>query len=208
VPQPGHPASSEAPHAPAGPAGGQRGLVARLVAGRRRLGPPPEGRPGPWVILAAWGPCGFAPVAPGTFGTLGAIPLAWAAARLPLPGQVALAVALGALGTVAAGHAGRYWRVVDASPIVIDEVVGYLVTMLAVPFSWPAALVGFLLFRACDVLKPWPASLFDRMKSPLAVILDDVAAGVWAWALLRLVATVLARFRGCGDLAWYCGLGP
>jgi phosphatidylglycerophosphatase A len=143
---------------------------------------------GPWTILAAWGPCGLSPIAPGTVGTLGAVPLAWAVAQLgPLVAGGAI-LALFAVSVVAAGHAGRHWGVVDASQIVIDEVVGYLVTMAFVPFSWPAAMAGFLLFRVCDVLKPWPASAFDRVKSGLGVVLDDVAAGVWAGGLLWLLA--------------------
>lgn len=145
--------------------------------------PPPRG----WTLLAAWGPCGLSPVAPGTVGTLGAVPLAWAVARLdPLPAAAFLAAFL-ALSIHAAGHAGRHWRVVDASQIVIDEVMGYLVTMAFVPFSWPAAAAGFLLFRATDVLKPWPASALDRVKNAAGVVLDDVAAGVWAGVALRLL---------------------
>ena len=69
--------------------------------------------------------------------------------------------------------------------------MGYLVTMAFVPFSWPAAVVGFLLFRLFDVTKPWPASALDRVKTGAGVVLDDVAAGVWAGAglwLLRLLA--------------------
>ncbi len=148
----------------------------------------PTAPPGAWTLLATWGPCGFVPGAPGTAGTLGAVPLAWALAFLdPLLAASAI-LALFAVSVVAAGHAGRHFRVVDASQIVIDEVVGYLVTMAFVPFSWPAAAAGFLLFRACDVLKPWPASAFDRVKSGLGVVLDDVAAGVWAGAGLWLLA--------------------
>lgn len=173
---------------------------------RIRRGPRPSGPPDGWTIVAAWGPCGFAPVAPGTFGTLGAIPLAWAASKLGLGGELAIAVAVTAIGIVAAGHAGKYWGVTDASPIVIDEVAGYLVTMLAVPFTFSSALLGFALFRACDVLKPWPASAFDRMKNAPAVILDDVAAGVWAWGLLRLIGWALARYAGCDAGGWWCGL--
>jgi phosphatidylglycerophosphatase A len=63
-------------------------------------------------------------------------------------------------------------------------VVGYLVTMALVPFSWPSALAGFVLFRIFDVLKPWPASYFDRVKSGFGVVMDDVAAGVWACGAL------------------------
>ena len=81
-------------------------------------------------------------------------------------------------------RAGGYWGVADASPIVIDEVAGYLVTVALVPFSWPAALLGFLFFRIFDVLKPWPASALDRVKNGFGVVMDDLAAGVWGWAAL------------------------
>jgi len=147
--------------------------------------PRPAEPPGPWVLLAAWGPCGYSPVAPGTFGTLGAIPLYLALSRLPAVAYVAATCAFTALAMLAAQRAGRYWRVADASPIVIDEVAGYLVTMALVPFSWPAAVAGFLLFRVFDVLKPWPASAFDRVKNGFGVVMDDLAAGVYAWAVLR-----------------------
>jgi len=148
--------------------------------------PRPSKPPGPWVLLAAWGPCGYAPVAPGTFWTLGAIPLYLALSRLPSAGYVLATAALTALAIVAAARAGAYWQVVDASPIVIDEVVGYLVTLMLVPFSWQAVAAGFVLFRIFDVLKPWPASYFDRVKTGFGVVMDDVAAGVWAWLVLAV----------------------
>ena len=148
---------------------------------------PRRGFPGPWVLLAAWGPCGFSPLAPGTVGTLGAVPLAWALSRLGWPAYLGATVLLLVVGVVAADRAGRHWGVVDASPIVIDEVVGYLLTVALVPFSWVTAVVGFALFRLFDVLKPWPVSALDRIKSGLGVMLDDVAAGVLAWAALQVV---------------------
>jgi phosphatidylglycerophosphatase A len=139
------------------------------------------------VLLAAWGPCGYAPAAPGTFGTLGAIPLYLLLSRLPAGAYAAATLAFAALAMAAAARAGRYWGIADASPIVIDEVAGYLVTMALVPFSWPATLAGFVLFRIFDVLKPWPASAFDRMKTGFGVVMDDLAAGVFAWAALWLL---------------------
>jgi len=152
-----------------------------------RKGTRPAARPGPWVVLAAWGPCGFAPVAPGTFGTLGAIPLYLVLSRLGPEAYVAFTAGFSVLAVVAAGRAGRYWGVADASPIVIDEVAGYLVTLALVPFSWQAVATGFVLFRICDVVKPWPASAFDRMKNGFGVVMDDLGAGVWAWgAILAL----------------------
>jgi phosphatidylglycerophosphatase A len=166
----------------------------RYRARSRKGGARPQGRPGLWVLLAAWGPCGYAPFAPGTFGTAGAVPLAWALATwsgawaTPVAAAVLLAV-----GVLAAERAGRYWGVADASPIVIDEVVGYLITMAFVPFTWTAALAGFVLFRAFDVLKPWPASAFDRVKTGFGVMMDDVAAGLWARLALGLGLWVLQR---------------
>jgi phosphatidylglycerophosphatase A len=178
--------------------------LARFRARSSKAIPPRPGPPDGWTLLAAWGPCGFSPVAPGTAGTLGAVPLAWALAALGAPaGWPALgapglwlgAALLFPLSVLASTRAGRYWNVVDASGIVVDEVIGYLVTMLLVPFSWPAAAAGFLLFRAADILKPWPASAFDRVKSGFGVVMDDVAAGVWAaaalWALHRWLPGVI-----------------
>jgi phosphatidylglycerophosphatase A len=156
-----------------------------------KAGPRPEGRPGFWTLLAAWGPCGLSPVAPGTVGTLGAVPLGWAVSRLPPPAQAAFLAGFLWLSIAAAARAGRHWRVVDASQIVIDEVMGFLVTMAFVPFTWPAAAAGFLLFRLFDVLKPWPASYFDSVKSGFGVVMDDVAAGVWAGLVLLLLRHLL-----------------
>ncbi len=155
-----------------------------------RKGTRPAARPGPWVLLAAWGPCGFAPFAPGTFGTLGAIPLYLALSRLSIGAYLAVTASLLVLGVWAAEQAGKYWGVADASPIVIDEVAGYLVTLALVPFSWQAVAAGFVLFRIFDVVKPWPASAFDRMKNGFGVMMDDVAAGVWAWAAIQALRLV------------------
>jgi len=164
----------------------------------------PDTRPGAWVILAAWGPCGYAPVAPGTFGTFGALPLFWALRHLSLGLYLLTVLAFIALAVFAAEKAGRYWKVVDASPIVIDEVAGYLVTMAFVPWSWGTAIAGFLLFRLFDVVKPWPASALDRVKSGFGVVMDDVAAGVWAWATLELLRLGLRILAGCSTSHWWC----
>jgi len=160
----------------------------------------PQGPPGPWVWLAAWGPCGWSPVAPGTMGTLGAIPLFWLLRPLPLPLYLLTVAAFVALAVRASAAAGAYWEVVDASPIVIDEVAGYLVTMALVPWSLPGVVAGFLLFRLFDVWKPWPASALDRWKSPAGVVADDLAAGAWAAVCLALAAELLRRTQGCAEL--------
>ena len=165
----------------------------------------PDGPPGAWVVVAAWGPCGFVPLAPGTAGTIGAVPLFWALRALPLGLYVLTTAALTALAVFAAAGAGRYWKAVDASPIVIDEVVGYLVTMALAPSTWQGALLGFVLFRIFDVLKPWPASFFDRkVKNGFGVVMDDVMAGVWGLVAMQLITHALRTWAGCASGGWYC----
>lgn len=165
----------------------------------------PDGPPGAWVLVAAWGPCGYVPIAPGTAGTLGAIPLFWALRGLPLGLYLLTTAALVALGSYAAAVAGRYWKVVDASPIVIDEVAGYLVTMALFPWSWTGALAGFVVFRVLDVVKPWPASFFDRqVKNGFGVVLDDVFAGVWGLLLLLAARWALQHTAGCAAAQAWC----
>jgi phosphatidylglycerophosphatase A len=178
-----------------------------------RFGPKrgrPDGPPGFWPLVAAWGPCGFSPVAPGTVGTLGAVPLFRLLRDLPLGLYLLATLALSVLAVAAADRAGRYWKVADASPIVIDEVAGYLVTMTFVPWSWSGALVGFALFRIFDVVKPWPASALDRLKNGLGVVGDDLAAGVWAALAYALLSLGMRLLLGCGGgLHFWCAeLGP
>ncbi len=165
----------------------------------------PDGPPTPWVLLASWGPCGYSPVAPGTVGTLGAVPLFWLLRQAPLPAYLAATAALVAVAVVAASRAGAYWKVADASPIVVDEGGGYLGAMAFFPWSGGNARAGFLLFRLMDVAKPWPASALDRVKSGLGVVLDDVAAGVYAGLALAFVRMGLSILLGCsGGLHWWC----
>jgi phosphatidylglycerophosphatase A len=157
------------------------------------------------VWLAAWGPCGLSPVAPGTVGTVGAIPLFWLLRPLPLWLYLVTLAAFVALAIRAAAAAGVHWKTPDASPIVIDEVAGYLVTMALVPWSPGGALLGFLLFRVFDVLKPWPASALDRWKTGAGVVADDLAAGAWAAAAYAATVHLLRAFPGCDPAtAFWC----
>jgi len=177
-------------------------VLQRLGASKRGN---PRGRPGPWVIVAAWGPCGYSPIAPGTVGTLGAVPLFWLIRDLPLPLYLVTLLGLFAVAVHAAARAGAYWQVADASPIVIDEVVGYLVAGALVPWSWPAAAALFVLFRLMDVVKPWPASAFDRLKNGLGVVMDDVVAGAYAYLAFEALRLGLRLVLGCGGgLHWWC----
>jgi phosphatidylglycerophosphatase A len=142
----------------------------------------------PYCFLAFGFGSGLAPVAPGTFGTLAAVPIYWLMAGLSWPVYAAVVVALFVAGIRICERCERSLGIHDHSGIVWDEVVGYLLTMLAVPFSWQAAAVGFALFRLFDIVKPWPIRWLDRSVSGgLGVMLDDVLAGVFAAGCLYVL---------------------
>lgn len=137
--------------------------------------------------LATWGGTGYLPLAPGTWGTAAALPLWWLLSHL---GPLGYALALAGIFIVAvlvAGPAQALLSQTDPSAIVIDEAVGLLVALAGVPLNWTLALTGFLLFRALDILKPWPISWFDRGHSGFHVVLDDVAAGLLARVVLAAI---------------------
>ena len=132
---------------------------------------------------------GLAPRAPGTFGTLVAVPLAVALKQLPVAGQLAVIFAAFLLGVWICDRVGRRLGVTDHGAMVWDEFVGYWLAVLLVPGSWPWLLAGFLLFRFFDILKPWPIrALEKRLPGGLGVMFDDVIAGVMAGAVLLLAA--------------------
>ncbi|GAB6041798.1 phosphatidylglycerophosphatase A family protein [Endothiovibrio diazotrophicus] len=132
---------------------------------------------------------GLAPKAPGTFGTLAAVPLYFLIAPLPLPLYVAWLVAAFILGVAICDRTSRDLGVHDHSGIVWDEFVGLWVTLILVPPGWWWVVVGFLLFRLFDIWKPWPIGWADRrVGGGLGIMLDDLLAGFYAWGLLQLAA--------------------
>lgn len=139
-------------------------------------------------LLATWGGSGYSPVASGTAGTLAAIPFYIWFARLPLPLYLITLTAFFFLACWVSGKAEIIFQEKDSGKIVIDEVIGYLVTMTAIPYDWRYMVAGFFLFRFFDIVKPPPASWFDRkLKNGYGVVLDDVAAGVYAWLCLFIM---------------------
>lgn len=143
---------------------------------------------------------GYAPVAPGTAGSLVGLGLAWPLLTLlPLWGYVAAAAAVAGLGVVASARAEALLGAKDPGRIVIDEVAGMLVTLIGVPPTWPFLAAGFLLFRAFDILKPFPCRWAERrLPGGLGVMGDDLLAGAYACLLLHLVRMALERAGGAG----------
>ncbi len=135
---------------------------------------------------------GYAPVAPGTFGTLAGLPVFWLLAALPDWLYAITWLALFAFACWISQGAGKIYGVVDDGRIVIDELVGYLVTVAFLPFTWTTAILGFVCFRFFDILKPPPASWCDRtIKNGFGVVLDDVVAGIYGAIALRLLVYYL-----------------
>jgi len=131
---------------------------------------------------------GLAPKAPGTFGTLAAIPLILLIWPLGMPWMITFIVISSILGVYICDSVSRDIGAEDHGSIVWDEVVGFAITMFAVPLSATNVLVAFLLFRLLDIAKPWPIRWFDRnIHGGLGVMLDDIVAGILACALLHSV---------------------
>ncbi len=174
--------------------------------GSPREGPPgaapaadqgePPGRPfswtSPWHVLAFGFGAGLAPRAPGTIGTLVAVPIHLLIAPLPLALEGLVVAALAVAGIAICGRAAEDLGVGDHPGIVWDEIVGFLLTMLAAPAGWPWIVAGFVAFRFFDIVKPWPVSLADReVHGGLGVMLDDLIAGLYAGATLLAARAAL-----------------
>jgi len=144
------------------------------------------------VFIATVGYCGYFPIAPGTVGSAAGLvvyALVWWT-QSPIV-EVGLIAALFAAGVWAGTTAERYFGGIDPGPIVIDEVVGMLMTLAFIQVGWSAALTGFVLFRIFDVIKPYPAGRFEQLHGGLGVMADDAMAAVYANLSLRLLMWLL-----------------
>ncbi len=152
----------------------------------------------PIALLVATGfGAGWSPIAPGTAGTLVAVPPALLAARLLSPAAFAAVTAVLTLVAVWSAHAAApILGAKDPRPVVIDEVAGYFVTLLFLP---PTALVlaaAFFLFRLADVVKPYPARRVEAWPGGLGIVADDIVAGLYANLVLRAGLLAAARWIG------------
>jgi phosphatidylglycerophosphatase A len=143
------------------------------------------------VHLLAFGfGLGLAPVAPGTFGTLLGLPVAFGLSLLGPAGAAAGTALLFAAGVWLCDRSARALGVHDHPGIVWDEVVGYAIAVLFVPLAWGWWLAAFVLFRGLDIVKPWPIREIDHsLRGGLGTMLDDAVAGLFAG-----LALLLARF--------------
>jgi phosphatidylglycerophosphatase A len=146
--------------------------------------PSPESRI-PALLLSTGLGIGYIPFAPGTFGSAASL-LLWALLP-PSPGvQAFTIVALFVLGSWSGSVAERHFGRADPGQVVIDEVMGMLITLFLNPVGWGGALWGFLLFRAADIVKPYPANRFERLHGGAGIMADDAMAAVYANLALRV----------------------
>lgn len=138
------------------------------------------------LFIATCGYLGYVPVAPGTFGSAAGLVLFYAVRSTGSGGvELAAIIVLFAVGIWSATVAERHLGDVDPAPVVLDEVVGMLITLAFLPVSVTGAIVGFLIFRVLDVVKPWPSSRLERLPGGLGVMADDGMAAVYSNLAMR-----------------------
>ena len=146
------------------------------------------------IFLSSFAYSGYFPVAPGTAGSAAALALfvivRWSGSPI-LAGVVLVAVAV--VGTWSASVTERHLRRTDPGQIVIDEVLGMLLTLAFLPreLHWPGVLLGFLVFRALDIVKPFPANVAERLHGGLGVMADDGVAGIYGNIIMRVACWLL-----------------
>ncbi|MEO5340548.1 MAG: phosphatidylglycerophosphatase A [Magnetococcus sp. MYC-9] len=134
---------------------------------------------------------GRLPKAPGTWGTAVTMPFCWWAQQGGVGVQVGVLLLVLGVGTWATAVACRFYGRSDPPQVVVDEAAGVMVAMLAAPEGWFWLLVGFVLFRLFDIWKPWPVNWLDRkVPSPWGVMVDDLAAGVYAGVCIMVLARI------------------
>lgn len=146
------------------------------------------------IALATGFYTGRLPVCPGTWGSLAAI-IPWLFLRhLSLPAYLLMLVIVFVVGFFVSGSAEKILDQADAGPIVIDEILGMFITLTLAPDHWTAWILGFFLFRAFDIIKPFPCSWFDRrIHGGIGIMMDDVIAGLYALVCLQLMWLLLQK---------------
>ena len=154
----------------------------------------PESKNAPfWAsLIATFFGIGHLHPGPGTWGSAATVVL-WAAIAHALPVSLRMPIGIAAVllitlvGIPAATQVSRAFAKKDPQFVVIDEVAGQLITLIAVPLAWKTFLAGFILFRAFDIVKPPPVRQLEKLPEGLGIVLDDVAAGIYALVVMQLL---------------------
>jgi len=145
-----------------------------------------------FLLIATGFGVGYSPIAPGTLGTLVAIPLYYFLSNIPSPLYEITLIGFFFLSVWISENAEIFFSKKDDQRIVIDEIVGFLITMLWVPKTLPFIIMGFFLFRFFDILKPFPIRRLEKkLRGGYGVVLDDVLAGVYANIILHFFYIII-----------------
>ena len=138
---------------------------------------------------------GLAAKAPGTFGTLAALPVFWFVSQFSLVGYLLFTLVAAVIGIYLCDKTANDMGVHDHGAIVWDEVVGLLITLIAAPAGWLWVIVGFALFRFFDIVKPWPIKWLDsKVSGGFGIMIDDVVAGIFAFIGLQLTFFLTTQY--------------
>jgi len=137
------------------------------------------------LAIATAGGAGYFPVAPGTAGSVVGIAIYFLTWHWSKSAQVALVVGISAVGVWASNVAERHFNKEDPGHVVIDEVAGQVVTLVGLGSGVMTLTLGFLLFRALDIIKPWPANRLERLHGGRGIMADDLMAALYGQVLLR-----------------------
>jgi len=167
-------------------------MLRKLLLSRKKNIPPVPGEVwrNPLYFIAFGLGSGALPVAPGTFGTLVAIPCYLLLNQLPHYVYLLFVIAFIVFSSWLCDYISKQTNTQDHPGMCIDEFAGYFVTMLYAPAGWLWIVLGFVLFRLFDILKPWPISYLDKnVHGGFGMVLDDVVAGLFSCAIIQIVAT-------------------
>jgi phosphatidylglycerophosphatase A len=147
------------------------------------------------VLIASFGYTGYFPIAPGTAGSAAALVL-YLLVRSVSPGarplvEALVLVVVALVGTWSATIAERYFKATDPGQIVIDEVLGMLMTLAFLPLHWTGVIIGFFVFRALDIVKPFPANVAEQLHGGTGVMADDAVSGVYGQLVMRALVWLL-----------------
>jgi phosphatidylglycerophosphatase A len=152
---------------------------------------PAPSRTNPSTLIATFFGVGWLKPGPGTWGSLTTVLLWWTLshfidAKFLTPAAIAIALVAIAIGIPAATRVAIAYNKKDPQFVVIDEVAGQMITLIAAPTTWKSLLVGFILFRVFDMVKPPPIRQLERLPQGSGIVLDDVAAGLFALAVMQV----------------------
>ncbi len=137
------------------------------------------------VLIATVGGLGYAPIAPGTFGSAAGIIIYWLTRGWPMSWQLAIIGVVTVIGTWAATRAAEHFGKGDPGAVVVDEVAGQLVTLAFTGAGLSATILAFFVFRILDIIKPFPADRFERLHGGTGIMADDLMAGVYGCLIVH-----------------------